>query len=157
MTTHKFNPWLHVITLLEEVGSLLRPKKLNHIFHLLQRATDLCLPQKETLTLASMLTFLVSGESIQLLRSILMILKMLWRGYWVRMNCKKYCYSKGRSPLTTKIQAELLPKGFKLPPLDSYNGSGNLDDHLNHFQSVMMLCEFSHAIYSITFLTMLRS
>ncbi|GMH14842.1 hypothetical protein Nepgr_016683 [Nepenthes gracilis] len=45
----------------------------------------------------------------------------------------EYTAGLERSPFVTEILNGPLPAKFKMPPLDSYDGSTDLVDHLDHF------------------------
>ena len=43
------------------------------------------------------------------------------------------------SPFSTRITRFSVPRKFKLPHLDSYNGSGSLADHIRTYKAYMAL------------------
>lgn len=62
----------------------------------------------------------------------------------------------GRSLFTAMIMFEVLLAGAKLPHLESYDGSSDLDDHLYCFLYTMELHNFNDAILCKTFTTTLK-
>lgn len=43
-------------------------------------------------------------------------------------------------PFSARIMQEPMPANFKIPYLKTYNGLGDLVDHLESFKTLMLLC-----------------
>ena len=56
-----------------------------------------------------------------------------------RANLIEDLIHKTDSPFTASINGHLLPSKFKLPSLDSYNGTRDLFDHIASFKTTMHL------------------
>ncbi|KAJ8483716.1 hypothetical protein OPV22_016201 [Ensete ventricosum] len=64
--------------------------------------------------------------------------------------------SKGGSPFTPKIQSKPLPATFRLPALESYDGSGDPMEHIATFRAQMALYDTSEVLMCRAFPTTLR-
>ncbi|RRT81827.1 hypothetical protein B296_00020143, partial [Ensete ventricosum] len=64
--------------------------------------------------------------------------------------------SKGGSPFTPEIQSKPLPATFRLPALESYDGSGDPMEHIATFCSQMALYDISEALMCRAFPTTLK-
>lgn len=49
-------------------------------------------------------------------------------------------------PFTSKIMQDSIPTNFKIPYLESYDGLGYPLDHLESFQTLMLLCQVTDAV-----------
>ncbi|GKV26836.1 hypothetical protein SLEP1_g36061 [Rubroshorea leprosula] len=61
------------------------------------------------------------------------------------------------APLNLSITVELYQEGFKIPHLETYDGSGDPDEHLHTYQAIMRIQNATNAMMCKVFPAMLKS